>query len=716
MRRLILLMALAAPAAAGLFAQVAGVPEADRLLFANGLARRKLWNEAVSEYSALTNAVSVGRDEVYFRLAEAERHAGSKDAARKHYAMAYEASPEGKWSAIARFNEALLSKTDSRKALLQSIDRASAPKDIRQAALYNLACDEEREGDLASARATFGKAAKVDRSTETARISLLRQAAILSADKNKDMHASAAAVFAQLADAPERAVAEEAIYLSAMMNYRDGVWSEAATLFRTLAEKFPDGARAKESALWAAWADYRAMRYAEAHRSAESIGPASEDAAYLKAAALLKMGRFDDSLQAATESLERFPNGKFAEILAVQRVELYARKGDGAGVLKAISERGDWPEKSSAAVYAFGCDAAFAQGEWQLAVTYAREVYTRATGDTAARAGYLEGLAFMKLGDAPAARRSWSAVLAAHPDSQWSSRALEARAMEELKAGEHKAAARSLEELQRRFPERGGSAQNLYWRGVALRGAGDAPGAEAALNDCLKANPVSDYAREAKLELALLMQQRDDFAAAAPLIFELVGSATEGRIPIEALVRQAEKDLEAGRADEALKAAKSALSRDGADDKWLQAAAAIAGEAHSARGERDASEAAFRKAVKYPVKTAYGARASLSLGRLLLSAGNTDEATQVLEQTVERTSSPELLRLRMDAYVALGACARAKGDTEGELGYTMIVATLFDDPQAVTAALTRAAELLRSSGRPEEADKLLEERKARYGE
>ena len=716
MRKIVCLLALAAPAAAGLMAQVAGVPEADRLLFANGLARRKLWSEAASEYAALTNAVSVKRDEVYFRLAEAERHSGERDRARVHYARAYSEAPEGRWADIARLNEALLSKGESRRALLKSIDRDAAPKDLRQAALYHLACDEEAAGDTSSAKTTFGKAARIDKSTETARISLLRQASILSSDANTNMHAAASQVFASLVDAPERNVAEEATYLSAMMSYRDGDWAQAATLFRSLAEKFPDGTRAKDSSLWAAWADYRAQRYAEANRAAVRLGPDNEDAAYLKAASLMKMGRLDESLAAAAESLERFPSGKFAEILSVQRVELFARKGDSAGVLKAISERGDWPEKSAAAVYAFGCDAAFSSGEWERAIAYAREVSSRATQDTAARAGYLEGLAHMKLGDAPAARRSWSAVLAAHPDSQWSSRALEARAMEELKAGEHKAAARSLEELQRRFPERGASAQNLYWRGVALRGAGDAPGAEAALNDCLKANPVSDYAREAKLELALLMQQREDFTSSAELIDSLIGTATEGRIPIEALVRQAERDFADGRVDGALKAARSASSREGADMKWLQAAAAIAGSAHETRGERDAAEASYRLALKLPVKTVYGARAALALGRLLLAAGRTDEAVSVLTDAVERTSAPELQRLRMESYVALGAAARARGDDEGELGYAMIVATLFDDQSIVPQALTRAAELLISSGKNEEAARLLDERKARYGE
>ena len=57
---------------------------------------------------------------------------------------------------------------------------------------------------------------------------------------------------------------------------------------------------------------------------------------------------------------------------------------------------------------------------------------------------------------------------------------------------------------------------------------------------------------------------------------------------------------------------------------------------------------------------------------------------------------------------------RKRGDAAAALGYHMLVGTLFDDPEAVPFALSRAAAILRSQGRTKEADDLLAERKKRY--
>ena len=112
--------------------------------------------------------------------------------------------------------------------------------------------------------------------------------------------------------------------------------------------------------------------------------------------------------------------------------------------------------------------------------------------------------------------------------------------------------------------------------------------------------------------------------------------------------------------------------------------------------------------------TIYHIRAALALGKIETGLGLFDEAKAHLSDAVDKSSTPDLVSLRVQAYAALAANEEDRGDTDAALRYHMLVGTLFDDPQAVPLALARAAEIMRAQGRTKEADDLLAERKKRY--
>ena len=59
-----------------LAAQLSSALPADRLAFANQLAKRGLHAEALKEYEAIREVKTLPRDEIRFRLGEAYRHVG----------------------------------------------------------------------------------------------------------------------------------------------------------------------------------------------------------------------------------------------------------------------------------------------------------------------------------------------------------------------------------------------------------------------------------------------------------------------------------------------------------------------------------------------------------------------------------------------------------------------------------------------------------------
>lgn len=731
-------------------AQLASALPADRLALANQLAKRGLYAEALKEYEAIRNDVTVPRDEVRFRLGEAYRNVGRKADALAVYADLIKDSPQSRYVDYARLNRALLLEGDAREMELAKLDHVDGKEQIRATALYWLGDGAEKK-DAKKAIAWYMKASEVAPTNDVARLSCLKAAALLSVSTEAADRRRAQALYLDLASTPDPSVASEALFFVGMLSYREGRYAEAALLFRRLNTQYPTSARCKESSLYAAWSNYLSGRYTEALALAAPLrDQRNEDAYYLVAATLRRLERRGDAIEAYTLALDTFPNGRHADAEWFERLSAFAASGEHQRVLDELVKRPDPPANTADRAWSYGCEAAIAVTNFPRAIELATLVARRTsgkmapnavhrlawlyekTGDwpkaaqayrtlaskwpdekVAAQALYLAGSTEVKSGRPDQARADWTHLLVKYPESPYAGEGLNARAMEELRCREFRQAERSLAELAKRFPEYLKRSETLYWWGVAAKGSEDLPEAERHFRAALAAKPGAEFEREIKLELASILQKRGAAREAADIFAGLLGTKAEDRLPPDILAWVAESMASVTNYVASLAAAK-VIERRNAGADWNQVAATLAGEAHEGLDERDAAMAAYARALKTGAKTARGARAALALGKLESATGLFDEAKEHLANAVERAHSPELIALRVQAYVALAANEEERGDAAAALGYHMLVGTLFDDPVIVPHALARAAAILRKQGRGREADELDAERKKRY--
>jgi len=724
---------------------------ADRLALANQLSRRGLYADALKEYEDLRGSKDVPHDEVLFRLGETYRLLDRRPEALKCYEELLKDVPESRFTDYARLNKAALLEGPARDKELRELDHSSADDSIRAMAIYYLGESAEKAKDINAAVDYYTRAAKLSGTNDMSRLASLRSASLLSASDNADDRRRALVTYLNLAHSSDPRLVEESLFFAGMLSYRDGRYPAAITIFEELAKKFPTGSRTRESAIYAAWANYLGGRMDKALAIASPLRDDKlEDAWYITAASLKALERRADAKAAYDEALAKFPKGRFADVEWTDRLEILASMGKHADVLAALDARVNPPKAVADRAWSHGYEAAIAMtnfpraiefarlvankrdsplapnahhslawlqekmGEWPAAaVTYRRLAELWPTSAIAVQALYKAGVAEVRAGRPEQARSDWTNLLTRYPDSPFAAEALYARAMEEIRAKEFRAAHRSLSELFTRFPDTPKRVEATYWRGVAAKGAGDAPEAERLFREALAAKPTAEFEREIKLELADILQKRGAEAESASILASLLGTKAVDRIPSDNLQWVAESMLTATNWPAAIAAAKAIAARK-SDATWNQIAATLEGAAHEGAGELDSATAAYKRALATGANTVYGAKAALALGKLETGLGLFDEAKAHLTDAVERTRAKELVALRVQAYAALALNEEERGDASAALGYHMLVGTLFDDPDAVPVALARAAEIMRAQGRTKEADDLLAERKKRY--
>ena len=749
LRFIVILAALAAFLPAG--AQTASALPADRLALANQLTKRGLYADALREYESLRDSTAVPRDEVLFRLGETYRLLDKKANALKCYEQLLAAAPESRYVDYARLNRAALLDGPAREKELRELDRSTANTTIRATALYYLGESAEKSKDVKAAADFYTRAAKLAGSNEIARVANMRGASLLAASPNAEDRQQALITYLNLAHASDPQLAEESLFFAGMLSYRDGRYPAAVTIFRTLSDKFPDSARTREAAIYAAWANYLSGRTAEALEIASPLRIQNlEDAWYLTAASLKALERRADAKAAYDAALAKFPKGRYADVEWTDRLELLAATGDHAGVLAELKARINPPKSTADRAWSYGYEAAIALTNYPSAIEFARLVASKQdsplapnahhslawllekTGDwrgaagtyrrlaeqwpasaLAAQALYQAGVAEIKAHRPDQARSDWTNLLARYPESPFAAEALYARAMEEIRAKEYRAAHRSLTELFTRFPDTPKRVEATYWRGVAAKGSDDLPEAEKLFREALAAKPTAEFEREIKLELSDILQKRGADLEAATILASLLGTKAVARISSADLQWVAESMLTITNWTAAAAAAQAIAARK-TDAAWDQIAATLEGAAREGAGERDAATAAYTRALATGTNTIYRTQAALALGKIETSLGLFDEAKDHLTDAVETSSSRDRLSMRVQAYAALAANEEERGDAAAALGYHMLVGTLFDDPEAVPFALSRAAKILRAQGRAKEADDLLAERKKRY--
>ena len=734
-----------------LLAQLVSALPADRMAFANQLAKRGLHAEALREYETLRGDKSIPTDDFLFRLGEAYRNVGRESDALATYSELIKTTPQSRFVDYARLNRARLLKGTARMTELAALDHEGSPIQIRVMALFWLGETAEAEKKTKDAIAFYKKAAEIGKTNNVAQLSRLRAASLLAVSSDAKEREEAQFIFLDLSFGKDLQVAGEAVFSAAMLRYEEGRYEDAAKLYRRLAADFPNSSRVKESRIFAAWANYLSGRYTEALELAVPLrDQKDEDAYYIVASSLKKLERRKDAMDAYAAALAAFPRGRHADAEWFERLGVLVASGDHQRVLDELALRKDPPPSFANRAWSYGCDAAIAVTNYSRAIEFATWVAKRKEGKTAPSAAYRLAWLYEKTGDFPKAAKTyrwlaqnwpqhelapqayyfagrteiqlkrddqacadWTALLQAFPDSPFSGDALYDRAMVEVRRTEYRAAERSLSEMLHRFPNAQRKAEAYYWRGICAKHLEDYPEAERHFRAALNAKPVAEFEREVRLELASVLQMRGEEQASVEMYAALLGTKVVDRMTPAQLSWVAESMMAMTNYTAALAAAKIIESRN-AMAEWNQIGAALAGAAYERLGETDAAISAYTRALAAGAKTSRGARAALALGKIETLKGRFLEAKEHLADAVQRSQIQELLPVRVQAYVALAMNEEERGDLDSALGYHILVGTLFDDAEFVPHALARAVAILRKQGKRKEADDLAAELKARY--
>ncbi len=732
-------------------AAVSSVAPKDRLQFANQLVKRGLYAEAVKEYEIIRDVGSVPRDEVTFRLAETYAKLNRSTEALNTYKELLAEFPSSKYVNYARLNRALLLRGEDRLNELRALDRDDVKKEIRSAVLFYLGEAAEEKNDVKAAVSYYARSFETVSESDIARLARLKSAMLLSKSQEVADRRRALGIYLDLAASKDARLAEESLFFAAVLSYHDGRYTEAASLFGRLRDKFPDSGRAKESEIFAAWSYFMSGRFTESLALASQLRDGkNEDAYYLTAASLKRLSRFADALPAYDEALKVFPSGRFADAEWFEKLEALNASGNSQGVLDVLQGRRGMPVKVPVRAWSYGCDAAIAVTNYHLAIEYALQVagdksdplvvngmlrlawlqekvgnwkeaakaYAAVSdslpnNDIAPQALYQAGVVEIKAGRADSARSYWTKLLTRYPASPYAAKALYSRAMEELRNKDYRAANASLTQLRKRFPKDAENADVHFWCGIAARGSGDEPEAEKHYRKALALNPSAEIEREIKLELATVLQRRGADDEASGLYAELLSTKAIERLSPGVLEWVAGAMLAATNCNDALTAAQ-ALEKRNIDAKWNQIACELQGEIYEKQNQIDAAAAAYERALKTGARTFSGAKAALALGKLDTERGEFERAKEILSDAVARSHSQEYMDVRIKAYAALAANEEARGDTKAAYGYHLLVGTLFDDKRWTPHALLRVHEILKEQGRMTEAQKFLEELEKRY--
>ena len=238
-----------------LLASLAVLP-ADRLAMADRLFNKGDHTAAAVEYRALVGEPSIAADELDYRLAECARAAGDAADAATRYAALAEKFPDSKYAAPARLQLALAASGDARHRRLAALDTDRVPAGVRAAALYHLGAET---GDVA----LLARCVRAEPKGRYAAYADLRRGTILTQAADAATRRKGVEVLLGIAFGGS-ALADDALFFAASVSYREKKYGEAGSLFRRYRKMFPKGPHADEARTLSVWCDFTEGRYADA--------------------------------------------------------------------------------------------------------------------------------------------------------------------------------------------------------------------------------------------------------------------------------------------------------------------------------------------------------------------------------------------------------------------------------------------------------------------
>jgi len=747
---------------AGFCSNSFALSDTEQLQFANGLYSRGMWETALKEYQAYLaqHPRNASDDVVTYRMGECYRSLGRTNEADQAYQRVFDDFAEGEFHYRAGLRRAELmeqsGKREEQIQLLNAMLKGSPMPEMGAACQFALGVALEKQGKLDDAAKAYDGVL-----TKYAGTPLIPYAALALAGLDRRGEGKRAALLYGLAAAAPGSprMGAEALFQLGDFCYSRKDFEAAAQAYEKLATQYPKDERVAQSRLQQAWSLYNAKRYAEALKicgeeaagtSAEAgktqewlylkancfrqvmkneeaaatyaellkgnpTGDTAVSAAYERALALFKLGRF----QAAIEQARG--------LIAVDRVkrdvcwllaESSAALNDEAGAVQYYRMLLDQYPNSQLAGDALYRLAHLLQkkGDFlQAAELFGRLAVDFPKHELVPQSLFAQASCLGTAKKPEQAVAAYARLLEKFPQSRFVEDALYQKAISETYLRRDAQSMETWRELLAKFPATKYLADARFWSGVLLEEAGKLEESEMAFRQVLTVvpPPSDDLRQRASFRLALVLQRREKPDEAAPLLQELMGSTMREKFPQELLEWLGDYQLKKREFAKAAVAVELLLAQ-AKTDNWKQTAWCLKGKILMGQGRNDEARQAFERVTGVDFKSQALAEAWLKLGELSLMANDADKARRAFEESATLAGTDLLLPLRVQAYAGIAKALKAKGDHAGAARHFLSVAVLFDDADLVPECLHEAALEFTAAGRLDDAAKAKKELLERY--
>ena len=732
----------------------------ERLLFANGLYRRALYDLAIPEFQALRDdpVATNLHDLATFRIGECQRLLGLTNEAAAAYEQVVAVHPNSAFAHRAAFRRAELDwlagrQKDAMKKFQQLIALNPEP-DLEAASLYHLGlCQigldrtDDAEKNLRRMVTTHPDSPYAD----YARLALAD--VLLQADATSS---EASALLIAITDTPASpSLGAEALAKAALIDYRAARHPEAARRFSELATTYPDNTWTATTRLEAGWAQLLAGQ-PDAALAIATTGIAAATTAdqpdwlYLKANIERQSGAAPEALATYESLLKAAPNHAVSSSAAFEACGVAWQLENYPRVL-ALSDIASGPPERALPLLWMQAGAYRALNDTDRAVAaYTAITRDHADSDRAPAAAYQLALITAERGDSSAAATAFSAIATTSPRHALAADALMASAAAWHKAGDLKAASRSWTSLIDQFPAYPAIdeahlgraraeiemdrtklaitslnaviaastnhrflAEAHYLRGTLHEKDDNFAKAEEHYRDALTFEPVASLARQIQFRRVAVLQRQDRNEEAADLMNTLIADGAGEQLPPALLEWLARWNLEKKMFPEAETAA-TLLAAQGGTPGWTLLGNFIAGTAARAQNKSDAAVAAFERAAAVNLNARENAEAFFQLGQLALEAQRPADAVTHFTRAAERAGTDTMMDIRARSYLQLGIAHEALEQWADASRYYLGVGVLFDDPTLTPESLFRAAGALDAQGQTAQRDRVIAELSQRF--
>jgi TolA-binding protein len=755
----------------GAFAQ--GLSDEDRLVFADGLFSRGMYELAIREYNAFIEAAPQNpkSDIAYFRLGECHRRLKDFRSAEKQYKYVYDNFPASEYRLKAGFRRADLfleqEQYESAADLFGAVLKQNPPDDVTAASLYFRALSLQKLGRNAEGIEALERLRTGFTSSEYSAYALITLAGLYGrATKATDTGVpydpdKAAAFYKAVAANPlSPRVGAEAMFQLGDLQFRLKNYEKSAEAYRKLLAAYPEDPRAAEARLQAAWAAHNAGLYAEALQNADQIlaSPAAtndpstaslDEWLYLKANCERQLTRNEEATKTYAALLQGYQTSSFVnaaryeKALTLHRMQRHAeaikdalgveltdrlRKdtywllGESYAALKDSDKAiqyyrlivKDYPDSDMArdATYRLAYHLQEKKQYAEASRFYLMVPARYADSELAPTALFASGTCLALNNQHAEAVRDWLQLVQKYPSSPLAEEAMFQKGMSEIRLKRDADAVTSLEQLLRQSPRTPFAADAWYWKGLLLQDARKWQDAEAALRQALAAGPRDELLRDIEIHLAGILQTEDKKDEAAAIYQRLIGSPARSKLSPTVLEWMAEYLFEKREFTASADAARQLTEKPVA--ALQQTGWALLGRAQLTAGEKDKARTSFTQALAVKAKTRFCAEAALHLGEMELAGGDADKAAQLFAKAAAMATGDDMLQVRARAYAGLGRTSKAAGKMEDAARYFMGVAVLYDDPALVPECMFEAALAFEAGGKAAEAAKVRQELRTRY--